>query len=125
MTAGDPRRASQRARQLFESRLDRRTLLGAAGALGIAGQFAAFARPIGAAAQAGGEPLATSRPREVVMREILAQYPLRREGAPEGGSVIFAVASDLVGVNPHLSISASAVLLLGLVYEGLVGDRKS
>lgn len=55
------------------------------------------------------------------MQEILAAYPLRREGAPEGGSVIFGSLGDLETVNPLLASSLAAFDLLSLVYEGLVG----
>jgi peptide/nickel transport system substrate-binding protein len=55
------------------------------------------------------------------MQEILAAYPLRREGAPEGGSVIFGNLGDLETVNPILAGSVAAGDLLSLVYEGLVG----
>jgi peptide/nickel transport system substrate-binding protein len=55
------------------------------------------------------------------MQEILATYPLRREGAPKGGSVIFATTNDFGSVNPLLSTSAAAGDLLSLVYEVLVG----
>ena len=55
------------------------------------------------------------------MQEILAAYPLRREGAPEGGSVIIGNLGDLETVNPLLASSVAAGELLSLVYEGLVG----
>lgn len=55
------------------------------------------------------------------MQEILAAYPLRREGAPEGGSVVFGNLGDLETINPLLASSVGALDLLSLVYEGLVG----
>ena len=55
------------------------------------------------------------------MQEILAAYPLRRDGAPGGGSVVVANLGDLESVNPLLASSVAAFELLSLVYEGLVG----
>jgi peptide/nickel transport system substrate-binding protein len=99
--------------------LDRRALLRAAGTLGLAGPFATAACNTSAAAQDAGGALISSRPREAVMQEILAEYPLRREGAPDGGTVVLATVGDLASFNPLLESNAGP--LLGLVYEGLVG----
>jgi peptide/nickel transport system substrate-binding protein len=106
---------------LSSSRLNRRALVRTAGTVAVAGPVGVTARRLGAAAQDAGEAIIRSRPRAAVMQEILAAYPLRREGAPEGGSVIVGNLGDVQTVNPLLAGSNTEVELVSLVYEGLVG----
>ena len=120
---GDERRqAGLSSTLLATGRLNRRALLRTAGAVAVAGPFGVTARQPGAAAQEAGGAIVRSRPRAAVMREILDAYPaLRRDGAPEGGSVTVAHLGDLDSFNPLFALGATTVELLSLVYEGLVG----
>lgn len=102
-------------------RLDRRTLLRTAGALGLAGPFGVISGRMGAAAQSTGGAIVRSPSRAQVMEEILAAYPLQRQGAPEGGKVIVANLGDVESVNPLLGGSGPTIEFLSLVYESLVG----
>ena len=105
---------------LRTGRLNRRTLLRTAAAIGVAGPFGVAARRTSATQDTGGA-IIRSRPRADVMQDILAAYPLRREGAPEGGSVITSNLGDFDSVNPLVAGTTGAFDLIVLIYEGLVG----
>lgn len=102
-------------------RLDRRALLRAAGAIGVAAPFGITARRHAAAAQDAGGAVIRSRPRAEVMQEILTAYPLQRQGALQGGTVIIANLGDLESFNPLVASRSTTLELLSLVFEGLVG----
>jgi hypothetical protein len=115
------RQAGPLPTRLGAGRLNRRALLRTAGAGAVGGPLGLAARRLVALAQYASGAIVRSRPRATVMQEILSAYPLRREGAPDGGAVIFGVLGDLQTVNPLLATSQVAVEFLSLIYEGLVG----